>query len=227
LLVPARELLSDEERGRYAQTVEAALRDYRASLSQDRQAVYDLYRFRDMARKVVGVGSVGTRAWVMLFFGRDDRDPLFLQAKQTQASVLERFVGRSRYRRAGRRVVEGQRLMQAVSDVLLGWYKVTGFDGRPYHFYVRQLWDGKGAFSVETMGARAWPRYAEMCAWVLARAHARSGDRIAIAGYLGSNDVFDRAVADFAEAYAEQNERDFAALAEAVDAGRVTAITGV
>jgi uncharacterized protein (DUF2252 family) len=227
LLVPARELLSDEERGRYAQTVESALRDYRASLSPDRQAVFDLYRFRDMARKVVGVGSVGTRAWVMLFFGRDDRDPLFLQAKQAQASVLERFVGLSRYRRAGRRVVEGQRLMQAVGDVLLGWYNVTGFDGRPYHFYVRQLWDGKGAFSVEAMRASAWPGYAEMCAWVLARAHARSGDRIAIAGYLGTSDVFDRAIADFAAAYAEQNLRDFAALAEAVDSGRVRATTGV
>jgi len=227
LLVPARELLSDEERGRYAQTVESALRDYRASLSPDRQAVFDLYRFRDMARKVVGVGSVGTRAWVMLFFGRDDRDPLFLQAKQAQASVLERFVGRSRYQRAGRRVVEGQRLMQSVSDVLLGWYNVTGFDGRPYHFYVRQLWDGKGAFSVEAMRASAWPGYAEMCAWVLARAHARSGDRIAIAGYLGTSDVFDRAIADFAAAYAEQNLRDFAALAEAVDSGRVRATTGV
>jgi uncharacterized protein (DUF2252 family) len=180
-----------------------------------------------MARKVVGVGSVGTRAWVLLFFGRDEGDPLFLQAKQAQASVLERFVGRSRFRGAGRRVVEGQRLMQAVGDILLGWYSVTGFDGRPYDFYVRQLWDGKGSFNVGAMTEGAWHSYAEMCAWVLARAHARSGDRIAIAAYLGGADVFDRAVADFAEAYAEQNQRDFEALRAAVDSGRVSAQGGV
>ena len=186
-----------------------------------------LYRFRDMARKVVGVGSVGTRAWVLLFFGRDSGDPLFLQAKQAQASVLERFVGRSRFRCAGRRVVEGQRLMQAVGDILLGWYNVTGFDGKPYDFYVRQLWDGKGAFNVGAMTEAAWHTYAQMCSWVLARAHARTGDRIAIAAYLGVGDVFDRAVADFAEAYAEQNERDYEALREAVDSGRVTAVSGI
>jgi uncharacterized protein (DUF2252 family) len=196
-------------------------------LPHDRQPLYDLYRFQGMARKVVGVGSVGTRAWVMLFLGRDSGDPLFLQAKQAQASVLERFVGRSRYRRAGRRVVEGQRLMQAASDVLLGWYHVHGFDGRPYDFYVRQLWDGKGAFSVETMAKSAWHGYAEMCAWTPARAHARTGDRIAIAAYLGNGDVFDRALADFAGAYAEQNQRDYEALGEAVSAGRVTAASGV
>ena len=172
-----------------------------------------------MARKVVGVGSVGTRAWVILFFGRDEGDPLFLQAKQAQASVLERFVGRSRFRSAGRRVVEGQRLMQAVGDILLGWYGVTGFDGKPYDFYVRQLWDGKGSFNVAAMTEGAWHTYAMMCSWVLARAHARSGDRIAIAAYLGAGDVFDRAVADFADAYAEQNQRDYDALREAVDDG--------
>jgi uncharacterized protein (DUF2252 family) len=227
LLVPASELLAGDERARFSHAVETALRRYRASLPSDRRAMYDLYRFRDMARKVVGVGSVGTRAWVMLFFGRDSGDPLFLQAKQARASVLERFVGRSRFRCAGRRVVEGQRLMQAVGDVLLGWYDVVGFDGNPYHFYVRQLWDGKGAFRVEEMSAKAWHGYAEMCAWVLARAHARSGDRIAIAAYLGVGDVFDRAVADFAEAYAEQNLRDYEALREAVDAGAVTAQFGV
>jgi len=227
LLVPADELLVDDERARYTHAVETALRNYRASLPNDRRPLYDLYRFRDMARKVVGVGSVGTRAWVMLFSGRDAGDPLFLQAKQAQASVLERFVRRSRYRQSGRRVVEGQRLMQAVSDVLLGWYRVVGFDGRPYDFYVRQLWDGKGSFSVEAMAERAWPVYAHMCAWVLARAHARSGDRIAIAAYMGTGDVFDRAVADFAAAYAEQNRRDYEALREAVDSGRVKAQFGV
>ena len=207
--------------------MESALRRYRETLQCDRRAAYDLYRYRDMARKVVGVGSVGTRAWVLLFFGRDEADPLFLQSKQAQPSVLERFVGRSRFVRAGRRVVEGQRLMQAVSDILLGWYHVIGFDGRPYDFYVRQLWDGKGSFDIAAMTEEAWHAYAHMCAWVLARAHARSGDRVATAAYLGSGDVFDRAVADFSEAYAEQNQRDYDALREAVDAGRIGAQHGV
>ena len=223
LLVPAEELLVGDERARFSLAVEEALRGYRTSLPTDRRAMFDLYRFKDIARKVVGVGSVGTRAWVMLLLGRDSGDPLFLQAKQAQASVLERFVGRSRYLRAGRRVVEGQRLMQTVSDVLLGWYDVTGFDGQHYDYYVRQLWDGKGSFRVETMAADAWHGYAQMCAWVLARAHARSGDRIAIAAYLGAGDVFDRAIADFAAAYAEQNLRDYEALREAVDAGTLEA----
>jgi uncharacterized protein (DUF2252 family) len=227
LLIPAEELLSDQERSRYAHTVGAALQVYRESLPHDRQVLFDLYRFRGMARKVVGVGSVGTRAWVLMFAGRDEADPLFLQAKQAQASVLERFAGRSRYRHAGRRVVEGQRIMQGVSDVLLGCYHVVGFDGGRYDFYVRQLWDGKGSFSVEAMAASAWPEYAAMCAWTLARAHARTGDRIAIAGYLGSGDVFDRAVAEFAAAYAEQNWTDFEALRAAADAGRVKVQTGV
>jgi uncharacterized protein (DUF2252 family) len=227
LMVPAEELLSDDERGQYAHAVEHALHGYRTSLPHDRQALFDLYRFRGMARKVVGVGSVGTRAWVLLFSGRDTDDPLFLQAKQAQASVLERFVGRSRYRHAGRRVVEGQRLMQAVGDVLLGYYDVVGFDGKRYDFYVRQLWDGKGSFTLEALDMRAWPRYAEMCAWTLARAHARTGDRISIAGYMGTGDSFDEAVADFSTAYAEQNWKDFEALREAVDSGRVKAQHGV
>ena len=167
----------------------------------------------------MGVGSVGTRAWVLLFVGRDNDDPLILQSKQAQASVLERFVGKSRYGNAGRRVVEGQRLMQSLSDVLLGWYHVIGFDGKPYDFYVRQLWDGKGSFDVEAMDESAWPAYAEMCAWVLARAHARTGDRIAIAAYLGPGDVFDGAIADFAEVYAEQNQRDYEALQAAAESG--------
>jgi uncharacterized protein (DUF2252 family) len=227
LLVPAAELLEGDERLQFGSTVESALRRFRASLPRDRQAVFDLYRYRDVARKVVGVGSVGTRAWVILFFGRDDADPLFLQAKQAQASVLERFVGRSRFRCSGRRVVEGQRLMQAVGDILLGWFSVTGLQGRPVDFYVRQLWDGKGSFNVTAMTEHAWHVYAQMCSWVLARAHARSGDRIAIAAYLGGGDIFDRAVADFSDAYAEQNQRDYAALAAAVDAGRVDALAGV
>ena len=227
LLVPARELLEGDARLRFTASVEEALRNYRTSLPRDRRAVFDLYRYRDMARKVVGVGSVGTRAWVMLLFGRDDADPLFLQAKQAQASVLERFVGRSRFSRAGQRVVEGQRLMQAVGDILLGWYRVTGFHGELVDFYVRQLWDGKGSFNVAAMTEGAWHVYAEMCSWVLARAHARSGDRIAVAAYLGTGDVFDKAIADFSEAYAEQNQLDYDALREAVHDGRVEVRSGI
>ena len=228
LLVPAEELLQGEERERFPAAVESALRSYRASLPQDRRPLYDLYRFKQIARKVVGVGSVGTRAWVLLFLGRDAQDPLFLQSKEAQASVLERFVGRSRYANSGRRVVEGQRLMQAFGDILLGWYHVpVGFDGRPHDFYVRQLWDGKGAFDVEQMDASTWPAYARICSWTLAKAHARTGDRIAIAGYLGSSDAFDRAIADFAEAYAQQNRQDYEALQAAVAGGRIAATTGV
>jgi uncharacterized protein (DUF2252 family) len=227
ILVPADELLTGEQRVHYRDAVEMALHNYRLSLPAERRPLYDLYRYREIARKVVGVGSVGTRAWVLLFFGRDADDPMILQAKQAQASVLERFVGRSRYANSGRRVVEGQRLMQAASDPLLGWYHVVGFDGRPYDFYVRQLWDGKGAFDVELMDERAWPHYAQLCAWTLARAHARTGDRIAIAGYLGTKDRFDRAVADFSEAYADQNQRDFERLVEAVESGRIAATKGI
>jgi uncharacterized protein (DUF2252 family) len=227
LLVPAEELLVGEERERYASVVAEALQSYRGSLSEERRVLFDTYRYKGIARKVVGVGSVGTRAWVMLFTGRDASDPLFLQTKQATASVLEPFVGRSRFRNSGRRVVEGQRLMQAVGDTLLGWYHVCGFDAKPYDFYVRQLWDGKGAFNIEQMHESTWEGYANLCAWTLARAHARSGDRIAIASYLGNAEVFDRAIADFAEAYAEQNRRDYEALEEAEASGRITALRGI
>jgi len=227
ILVPADDLLHGEERENYRHAVEMALQNYRASLPADRRPLYDLYRFKDIARKIVGVGSVGTRSWVLLFLGRDADDPLILQAKQARESVLERFVGSSRYDNSGRRVVEGQRLMQATSDMLLGWYHLVGFDGRPHDFYVRQLWDGKGAFDMETMEASAWAPYAHLCAWTLARAHARTGDRIAIAGYLGNGSSFDRAIADFADAYAGQNVRDYEALKAAVEAGRVHAAMGI
>jgi uncharacterized protein (DUF2252 family) len=223
LLVPVEELLEGEERKNYKSAVETAIASYRSSMPPSRRPLVDHYRFRDMARKVVGVGSVGTRAWVMLFTGRDAEDPLFLQAKEAQRSVLERFAGRSSFNNSGRRVVVGQRLMQGASDPLLGWYHVNGFDGRPRDFYMRQLWDGKGAFSVEAMTETSWPAYAQICAWTTARAHARTGDRIAIASYLGTGEVFDRAIADFAAAYADQNQRDYEALREAVDSGRLTA----
>jgi uncharacterized protein (DUF2252 family) len=227
LLVPAEELLTGEERDRYVSAMEMALSSYRASLPHDRRPLFDLYRYQGIARKVVGVGSVGTRAWVMLFYGRSADDPVFLQAKMATASVLERFVGKSRYGNSGRRVVEGQRIMQSSSDILLGWYHVVGFDGLPHDFYMRQLWDGKGAFRIESMSEQAWSGYARLCAWTLARAHARTGDRVAIASYLGAGDTFDRAVADFAALYAEQNQRDHAALLEAIGGGRVQAVSGV
>jgi uncharacterized protein (DUF2252 family) len=181
-----------------------------------------------MARKVVGVGSVGTRCWIVLMLGRDDSDPLFLQVKEAEASVLSRFTGASKYANQGQRVVAGQRLMQAASDIFLGWQHVeAGLDGRARDFYVRQLRDWKFSIEIETLRPEGLKMYAGMCGWTLARAHARSGDRIAIAAYLGGSDVFDRAVAQFARVYADQNERDHQALVDAVKSGWVTAEPGV
>jgi uncharacterized protein (DUF2252 family) len=188
---------------------------YRASLSDDRRHLASSYRYVDAARKVVGVGSVGTRAWIVLLLGRDAADPLFLQAKEAQRSVLEEHLGASPYDHPGRRVVEGQRLMQAASDSFLGWVTAQGLDEQHRSFYVRQLWDGKGSAEVERMAPRELGIYASLCGGTLARAHARSGDRIGIAAYLGSGVAFDRAMADFAEAYADQNERDFERVAAA------------
>jgi len=177
---------------------------------------------------VVGVGSVGSRAWVVLMLGNDDTDPLFLQAKEAQASVLEPFLGKSKYANHGQRVVEGQRLMQAQSDVMLGWVRSSSLvDGVSRDFYVRQLWDGKGSAIVEAMEPPALAAYGRLCGWTLARAHARSGDALAIASYLGKGESFDRAIAAFGDAYADQNERDYAALQDAVNAGRISAETGL
>ena len=198
-----------------------------ASLPDDVQHLLGEFEFKEIARKVVGVGSVGLRSWIVLTLGRDSADPLFLQLKQAEASVMERFVGRSRYRNHGRRVVEGQRLMQAASDITLGWYKVLAFDGKIHDFYVRQLWDGKASLDVATMPASMFDPYARACGWTLARAHARTGDRMAIAGYLGTGSVFDEAIAKFATAYADQNERDYELLVAAVKSGRTVAQTGV
>jgi len=227
LVVPAVELLRGEELERFETTVRTVLASYSQSLPDDRRNLLKQYEFRQIARKVVGVGSVGLRAWIVLMLGRDRGDPLFLQLKQAEASVLERFVGRSRYRDHGRRVVEGQRLTQAASDVFLGWYKVVSFDGKLRDFYVRQLWDGKGSFDVATMPVSVFRSYAALCGWTLARGHARTGDRIAISAYLGKSDVFDNAVADFARAYADQNERDFETMQAAVKSGRIQAELGV
>ncbi len=203
-------------------------RGYRRTLQPDRKTLLEEFRYADLARKVVGVGSVGTRCWILLLLGRDDGDPLFLQVKETGPSVLEPLLGRSQFRNHGQRVVEGQRLMQAASDIFLGWIRnKAGLDGRQRDFYVRQLWDWKTSVDIETILPRGFELYAQACGWTLARAHARSGDRIAIATYLGKGDVFDRALADFAVAYADQNERDYATLVEATKDGRIEAKEGL
>lgn len=225
LLVPGEELVGGAaEADALAETLQGVLRDYRETLPADRQHLLDGYRFDRIARKVVGVGSVGTRAWVVMLIGADESDPLFLQAKEAEASVLEPYAGASRYRNHGRRVVEGQRLMQAASDIFLGWCPAVGLDGKKRDFYVRQLWDWKRSAEVERLTPRGFEVYAEICGRTLARAHARSGDRVAIAAYLGGGDSFDRAIASFSEAYAEQNLRDHEALIEAIDAGRLEAL---
>jgi uncharacterized protein (DUF2252 family) len=222
LLVPGEELVPDSDGRKVAEVLEEVLAAYRETLSPDRQHLLDGYRFRQIARKVVGVGSVGTRAWVVMLSGADDADPLFLQAKEAQASVLEPYAGASRYRNHGRRVVEGQRLMQAASDIFLGWCPAVGLEG-PRDFYVRQLWDWKRSAEVEKLSPRGLETYARICGWTLARAHARSGDRVAIGAYLGGGDSFDRAIADFAATYADQNERDHESLLAAIDSGLVSA----
>jgi uncharacterized protein (DUF2252 family) len=228
LVVPVRDLLPDGVAGQFLDWAHARMREYRRTLETDRRRVLERYEFVDLARKVVGVGSVGTRAWIALFLGRDRDDPLFLQMKEAQPSVLEEFAGRSDYRNAGHRVVAGQRLMQAASDIFLGWFRVTDApDGQDRDFYVRQLRDWKGSADIDLMAPEAMAAYAQMCGWTLARAHARSGDPVAIAAYLGKKPVFDEATAAFAAAYADQNERDYAALREAVAAGHLDAVTGL
>jgi uncharacterized protein (DUF2252 family) len=227
LIVPIEELLPDDGRREVMAELAMLLRTYRKTLESDKRHLLEQFRFVHLARKVVGVGSVGTRAWIGLLLGRDGQDPLFLQMKEAQESVLARFAGRSKYANQGQRVVAGQRLMQTASDIFLGWQRVTGIDGEQRDFYIRQLRDWKGSAEIERMNPKGMAIYARMCAWTLARAHARSGDRVAIASYLGKSDVFDNAIADFAETYADQNERDFQALADAVSSGRIKARTGV
>ena len=223
LLVPAGELVSEDQRQALEERIVEMLGRYRESLKGDRRRLFDSYRYVEMARKVVGVGSVGTRAWVLLMMGRDGQDPLFLQAKEAEASVLEPYVGASEFGNHGERVVEGQWLMQASSDILLGWLPATGFDGGERDFYVRQLWDGKRSVEIETLPPEGLEIYGRVCGWTLARAHARSGDRIAIGAYLGKGESFDQAIAEFSERYADQNELDYAALADAAKSGRIEA----
>ncbi len=220
-LVPAGSLMTTKE------AVTRLIRSYRRSLPSDRRKLLERFRYVDMARKVVGVGSVGTRAWIVLMLGRDGNDPLLLQAKEAQVSVLEPYLGKSAYNNHGQRVVEGQRLMQAESDILLGWLRTQGIDGVERDFYFRQLWDAKGSALVELMDPTAMSAYARLCGWTLAKAHARSGDAIAIGAYLGTSDTFDKSMAVFAEKYADQNERDYAALKAAVESGRVEAQAGL
>jgi uncharacterized protein (DUF2252 family) len=223
LIVPIEELLPPDQAEEFLETIHGLIRAYRRTLQGDRKHLLEDFRFSHLARKVVGVGSVGTRAWIALMLGRDDQDPLFLQAKEAQASVLEPFVGKSRYANHGQRVVEGQRLMQAASDIFLGWNRVSGIDGVTRDFYLRQLRDWKGSWAPEAMVPEVMSLYGGMCGWTLARAHARSGDRIAIASYLGGSDAFDRAIVSFSEAYADQNDRDYAALQTAVKANKIKA----
>ncbi len=227
LVTPIESVLADAEKEHLEDTIQRMISTYARSLPHDRRTLLENYRYVHAARKVVGVGSVGTRAWILLLLGRDESDPLFLQFKEAQASVLEPFLGRSEFDQHGQRVVEGQRMMQAASDILLGWERVVTIDGQTRDFYIRQLWDAKASAEIQLMDAAGLTAYGRVCGWTLARAHARSGDRIAIAAYLGSGDSFDRAMASFAEAYADQNERDHAALQDAVASGVVVAQTGV
>ena len=227
LLIPAESLFTDVYSKQTVDNLFDALAQYRHTLSGERRRLLDKYDFVDLARKVVGVGSVGTRCWVALFVGRDNNDPLFLQVKEAEAAVGEPFLGSSEYSHHGQRVVEGQRLMQGASDIFLGWDRFPGDDGVTRDFYLRQLWDWKASADIETMAPDALGIYAQVCGWTLARAHARSGDAIAVGSYLGGGDRYDRAMCEFADSYANQNERDFESLTLAIADGRVVAEMGV
>ncbi len=227
LIEPVSELFPADEQERLQQAIHEMVVRYRESLQSDRRRLLEEFRIVDVARKVVGVGSVGTRAWIVLLLGRDGDDPLFLQAKEAQASVLSAYVGPKGRMSNGQRVVTGQHLMQATSDIFLGWTSLVGTDGVKHDYYFRQLRDWKGSAMVETMDPNGLAVYARMCGRALARAHARSGDRVAIASYLGSGSTFDTAVGEFAEAYADQNERDYEALVAAEASGRIEVRRGL
>jgi uncharacterized protein (DUF2252 family) len=227
ILVPVEELLPAAEVEPAYERMRAALREYRSTLQGNRQHLLDGFRLVHLAHKVVGVGSVGTRAWIALLVGRDEDDPLFLQVKEANPSVLEGYAGRSRFASQGRRVIQGQRMTQIASDIFLGWCRMEGVSGRQHHYYVRQLWDWKHTANVDVLPERLLSIYGEWCGQTLAHAHARTGDRIAIAAYLGGGSVFDEAIADFSEAYADQTMLDHGALVAAVEQGRVEAQTGI
>ncbi|MFI2437164.1 DUF2252 domain-containing protein [Streptomyces sp. NPDC018693] len=223
LITPLDQLLDDPSEAGRERQLKSLVDGYARTLPSERRHLLRHYRLVDMARKVVGVGSVGTRCWILLLLGRDDDDPLLLQAKEAQESVLSAHTGGDRYDNQGRRVVTGQRLIQTTSDIFLGWTHVVGLDGQDRDFYVRQLWDWKGIAQPETMGPGLLALFARLCGASLARAHARSGDPLAIAAYLGAGDRFDRALIEFAQSYADQNERDFEALEAARRSGRIRA----
>jgi uncharacterized protein (DUF2252 family) len=227
LVVPIEDLFGTVARDALYSEIRDLVRKYRRSLQSDRRHLLERFAFVHMARKVVGVGSVGTRAFILLFDGGDGVDPLVLQAKEAQRSVLADYVGRSKYANEGERVVSGQHLMQAVSDIFLGWNRASGADGVQRDYYLRQLRDGKFSIPVEELLPPGMAVYARACGWTLARAHARSGDRVAIGGYLGKSDRFDTAISAFAERYADQNEADFAAFLAAVQDGRAEATSGL
>ena len=228
LIVPVEALASGIEREKLFHLLRTLMGVYRDTLDFDRRALVEQFGLVDFARKVVGVGSVGTRAWIALLLGRDVNDPLFLQIKEAEASVFEDVLGPGEFTKHGQRVVIGQRRMQAVGDILLGWLRSKSpIDGKSRDFYLRQLRDWKGSAEIDQMSARLLSGYGRLCGWTLARAHARTGDRIAIASYLGGGDRFDRAMLEFSLAYAEQNEHDYKRLVDAVDSGRITAQTGI
>ena len=227
VVVPIEDIFGPENVHLLEDFLKGVIRSYRRTLPGDRRKLLERYRYVHAARKVVGVGSVGTRAFVMLLLGRDGDDPLFLQFKEAEASVLEPFLGKSEFANHGQRVVEGQRLTQAASDIMLGWIRAENpLEHVNRDFYVRQLWDAKGSAAIELMEPDLMATYARLCATELARAHARAGDGVAIASYLGAGDTFDRSMSRFAESYADQNEHDYEGLAEAVKAGRITVEKG-
>ncbi len=227
LIVPLQDLIDAGETPEIEREMSKLIDAYKRTLSGAAARLMDEYHYVDMARKVVGVGSVGTRCWIALMLGRDHKDPLFLQIKEATASVLEPFAGKSRFSNHGRRVVEGQWLMQSASDIMLGWVRVKPLDGPQRDFYVRQLWDWKASADIDTLKHGELVRYGQACGWSLALGHARSGDPIAIAGYLGRGDTFDLALAAFADSYADQNERDFKRFGAAAKAGEIEVESGL
>ena len=223
LITPIEDVLPGAEQAHLDAVIRRMIDTYAESLSPDRRELLKRYRYVHAARKVVGVGSVGTRAWILLLLGRDDGDPLFLQFKEAQASVLEPFLGKSRFTQHGERIVAGQRMMQATADIMLGWERIEAIDGETKDFYIRQLWDAKGSAEIELMNPAGLSAYGAICGWTLARAHARSGDAVTISSYLGRKDPFDQAMVAFGETYADQNERDYQALKKGAQKGRIAA----
>ena len=230
VIMPLRDLVAGSDNRRFVERfdekgieglISSVLSEYRLTLPSDKRRLANEYTPVDVAHKVVGVGSVGMRAWIVVMQGADEGDPLVLQIKEAQESVLERFVGKSKYRQHGHRVVSGQRAMQTASDMLLGWCKILGEDGKKKDYYVRQLWDGKGSIDLALLNPKQLTLLAEACGWTLAHAHARTGDRFAIAAYLGETDEFDKAIAKFAVGYAYQNEADYQRFMEAREAGEL------